>query len=380
LIELKKIKLEKLDPNPFRDGSGGTPPASWESVAESYGFDEKKLEELVQSYETNGVWAGVHCRAVGPKYQLAFGHHRVEAARRLRLDTLPVIVADLSDDEMVKMMAAENSEEYGHDFALGVLNAVEAVVRAYAAGKIALTQPERVRYLADRRNNTHPYTVETLSEFLGWALPTGAPPPKLFTAVSALELIEQGALKRAQLKGLGSTQVRELVSFTKRKIEAEREKLETQKNFLEKARAAAAKEDDKRKVASLTKKVEELRDEESQVVRTTGAAAAATVANYFKETKSMVEAARKAADEAGLVKPLVKSSKTKTNNLSNIDPFRARLDSALLEEDNGWKRILLLASELGERKTFRQLEESLLALAERARARAKELKKAQETR
>ena len=46
MTELRTVKLSELQPNPFRDGGGGTPAATWDSVASVYGYDEQKLEEL----------------------------------------------------------------------------------------------------------------------------------------------------------------------------------------------------------------------------------------------------------------------------------------------------------------------------------------------
>jgi hypothetical protein len=309
----------------------------------------------------------------------------------LGVKIIPVVVASLSDDQMVKFMAAENSEEYGHDFALGVMNAVEAAVKAYAAGAVALEPPDggphvwvapsfqkqlRSSLKADIKG-LKIYTPAGVSSYLGWSTKhtdgqqAGL---KVLTAVSALELIELGALKRSEFKGLGAAQARELVTLTKRKIDAEKEKLETQQAFLEKQKQAALKDDDKRKAAQVEKKLEELATEAPKVVKQAGRQVAAAVTGFFKEGSSYTEAARKAAEVLAVEpKPVVKAPKRL--DLSGVDDFAARLDASLQDDDARWLKILSLAEQSAAKKTFKELELSLLNLSERAKLRAKELKK-----
>jgi len=392
--ELRNVKLSLIDPNPFRDGSGGNPPATWKSVAEVYGFDEAKLGELQDSFRRNGVWAGAHVRPHGGRFQLAFGHHRFEAASRLGIKEIPVVVAELSDDQMLQFMASENSEEYGHDFALGVMNAVEAVVKAYGAGLVKLEKPIKgvtipapsfVPVLQEHRilsNTDRVYTPMTVAKYLGWTInkkdaATGVgPATRVVVALSALELIERGALKRTALKGLGSYQARELVTLTKRAMEAEAAKHEQIQEALEKRAAQAKKEGDKNALQKVERKLAEV---ESQVEKATihaAKGAASKVVEFHKEGKSFAEASRKAAEALSLAKPAkALVAAPKKLDLSGVDEFIAKLDRTLLEEDSRWEKILELAKVKAASKTFRLLDEALVRLAERARARAKELRK-----
>jgi hypothetical protein len=391
--ELKVIKVDRLDPNPFRDGSGGTPPATWETVTEVYGFDEDKLKELQQSYEINGVWAGVHVRPSGSRYQLAFGHHRIEAARRMGLKAIPVVVAELGDDEMVRMMASENSEEYGHDFALGVMNAVEAVVKAYGSGAINVDPPEPSGYgrFGGRRSApsfvvdevskdiTHPYTAQGVASYLGWTIQRTdrdgvAADKKTMAALSALELIELGALKRSQFKGLGASQARELISITKRGMEAEKVKQEQQQEFLEKARVKAVQEDDKNKASSLKRQLDRLTNEKAEHIKNAARAVASSVVSFHKESESFSEAARKAAEAHKLPEKVAPKKKLPLDG-TYVENFTAKLDDVLLDSDASLARIVEFSYLLKARKPFRDLADSMDRLAERARLRAKELRK-----
>ena len=139
MSELKTIKLSQIEPNPFRDGSGGE--ATWQSVSDTYPFLKSKIERLMQSYEAVNIWEGIIVREHGSKYQLAFGHHRVVAAKRMNITNVPVIVKDLNDNDMLMYMAQENAQEDKDGFLLATMNPIEAVVRAYGAGVIELEKP-----------------------------------------------------------------------------------------------------------------------------------------------------------------------------------------------------------------------------------------------
>jgi ParB/RepB/Spo0J family partition protein len=100
---LSYVSLSAIEPNPFRD-LGAHP------------YDKRKLEALERSIEHVGLWEGLICRRAGQGYQLAFGHHRLEAARRSKLTTAPLIIRDLTDEEMVGFMGRENMEDFNSDF------------------------------------------------------------------------------------------------------------------------------------------------------------------------------------------------------------------------------------------------------------------------
>lgn len=387
MAEIREVSLSRIDPNPFRDGSGGQPPATWETVTEAYGFNEEKLKELQDSFRTNGVWAGINVREHGPRFQLAFGHHRVEAARRLGLKSIPVVVGSLSDSQMLQFMAAENSEEYGHDFMLGVINAVEAVVKAHLAGTINLPKPLKTRFVSSLMNDEKPFTPQTVGAFLGWVYPDPNNGPdgiraqdKVHTALGALDLINQGALKRQALKGLGAYQARELVILTKRAMEAEEKKHERLQEALTERIKKAKKEGDKTTAAKVEEKLEEASEVAEKAKVAAGRHAASTVAQFHRDSESFSEASRKAAEALSLERKPAKpaASLPKKLDISSIDELIERLDRTLLEDDPRWRKVVELAQVKAAGRTFRLLDESLERLAERAKARAKELRKVRE--
>jgi hypothetical protein len=113
--ELKSAPIELIDANPFRR-------------LDVYPYIPEKIEALRRSLQDVGFWEGVLARqTANGRYQIAFGHHRIEAARREGLKEVPLIVRDLTDKEMLQFMGRENQEEYKPGF-LVLLETWEAAV------------------------------------------------------------------------------------------------------------------------------------------------------------------------------------------------------------------------------------------------------------
>lgn len=114
MAHIQSIDIEQVDANPFRR-------------LREYPYVERKVEALMRSIRDVGLWEGVIGRQSGNRVQIAFGHHRVEAARRSGLQQINVIVRALGDDEMLGFMGRENMEDYNSDF-LTMLETWEAAV------------------------------------------------------------------------------------------------------------------------------------------------------------------------------------------------------------------------------------------------------------
>ena len=93
---ITNIAIEKLKPNPYRN-------------LETYPWNEAKIADLQRSYAEVGMWEGVIARPVGDHFEIPFAHHRVEAARRNGVKEIPTIVRSLTNEQMIRMMAHENS-------------------------------------------------------------------------------------------------------------------------------------------------------------------------------------------------------------------------------------------------------------------------------
>lgn len=184
-VAIKMIAPDRCLANPYRH-------------IERYRISEEKVDALLSSYKQSGFWDGsIQARpAKDGCVEIAFGHHRVEAARRAGLKQIGVVVAPRSNADMLLMMADENREEFKHD-ALVAVETIAAVIEAYGRDEIELDpvpnkSPGGSVYVipggitspppagAIPRDGTggwtrggKPYTCLTVARFLGWTKANG---------------------------------------------------------------------------------------------------------------------------------------------------------------------------------------------------------------
>jgi len=89
-----ELAIADIAPNPFQPRSA---------------FDEPALKELADSIKSTGVLQPVIVRKRGPReYQLVAGERRMRAAQLAGLVTIPGIVRDYEDREMMELALVEN--------------------------------------------------------------------------------------------------------------------------------------------------------------------------------------------------------------------------------------------------------------------------------
>jgi len=96
-----KIKIDHIDANPHRDLARNP-------------LSEEQVSKLVDSIDRTGFWDNLVVRqnpADPTRYQLAYGHNRLEACRRLALAEVDLPVRDLSDYDMYCCMVDENNTQ-----------------------------------------------------------------------------------------------------------------------------------------------------------------------------------------------------------------------------------------------------------------------------
>jgi hypothetical protein len=205
----RTVPLSLIDPNPFRH-------------LDRYPICEDKVTALMASMERTGYWGNVVARKVGDRYQLAYGHHRRIAFERKFGEgaSMDLIVKDLSDEDMLHMMADENMAEFGTNAGVE-RETIRAVVQAYADGKIQLERPgdkvplKSVRSAPSFRPGGHvvkdlndiakPYTAWSVARFLGW-MSGDQPSPRVRNALDVLEAEEARLVTKQNLEGLTSDQ------------------------------------------------------------------------------------------------------------------------------------------------------------------------------
>lgn len=93
MVEVLAIPLNLIDPSPFQMRQE---------------MEEDSLKALAQSLEHDGLQRPVQARPVGGRYQLAYGHRTVEAAKMLGWKEIQATVKELTDREMAWAIYAEN--------------------------------------------------------------------------------------------------------------------------------------------------------------------------------------------------------------------------------------------------------------------------------
>jgi ParB family chromosome partitioning protein len=91
--ELRELDIDLLEPNRFQPRQI---------------FSEAKLEELAKSIKTHGFVQPIVVRQNGQRYQIIAGERRWRAAQRLGLPKLPVVVKQISDEQMIEASLIEN--------------------------------------------------------------------------------------------------------------------------------------------------------------------------------------------------------------------------------------------------------------------------------
>ncbi len=103
-----KIQVNLLESNPFRR-------------MEHYPINPAKVAALKNSIRETGFWDNIvvrkHPKKEG-KFQIAYGHHRLQAVKEAGLTEVNIPVRDLDDIAMIRIMANENMDEWKSNVAV----------------------------------------------------------------------------------------------------------------------------------------------------------------------------------------------------------------------------------------------------------------------
>lgn len=158
-----EVPIEKIKPNPEQPRKR---------------FTEEELEDLTRSVRERGVIQPLIVRPFDGGYQIVAGERRWRAAQRAQLHSLPVIVKDFSDTEVLEVAIIENIQRAD-------LNPIEE-----AAG---------YKQLMDRFGHTQ----EKLAEVLGKSRSHIANLLRLLNLPPAvIEMVEQGSLSSGHARAL----------------------------------------------------------------------------------------------------------------------------------------------------------------------------------
>jgi flagellar biosynthesis GTPase FlhF len=383
ITKIRMVPLDKVLDSPFRNKKRNP-------------IDPNKVEHIAESSTTTGFWKGIQGREVKDGFvQIAFGHHRVDAARKLGLKEIPIEVLELSDSDMLKLMSRENLRG---DLPAAI-EIVEATVKALGVGTVQVeevdpkTRKDVLRYAPSfipgkgcgEPGLPHAYFADSLASFLGgvYMLPNKKAQPTVRAALGILELEEMGVAediektlrvddvdpsgryKSAKNVMIAVNAVKE--RFVKVKERATRSaeeireahaKLEATQAALKESEAKAKKARDKelseRVAAVAESNAKEVRRIQKQLKEKAEAAEAKAQADAakVKELETNIEAKKKAAEEQRQVDayaPLRQEADRIVHILARRDmaeQFKALARKALSPNDR--ERVRQAALTLGE--------------------------------
>lgn len=89
----KDILVSEIKPNPYQPRKQ---------------FDETKLSELAESIATHGVFTPILVKPANKGYELIAGERRLRASKIAEIETIPAIIIDFDDQQMMEISLLEN--------------------------------------------------------------------------------------------------------------------------------------------------------------------------------------------------------------------------------------------------------------------------------
>jgi ParB family chromosome partitioning protein len=99
--EVLRLPIDKISVNPYQ-------PRRF--------FESSQLDDLAASIRQYGVLQPISVRLIGSSYELVAGERRLRASRMARLDTIPAIVVNISDQESALIAVIENLQRQDLNF------------------------------------------------------------------------------------------------------------------------------------------------------------------------------------------------------------------------------------------------------------------------
>ena len=130
--EIVQIKLSELRSNPYQ-------PRLY--------FDETALQELADSIKEHGVFQPIIVKKSVKGYEIVAGERRVKASIKAGLETIPAIIKDFSDEEMMQIALLENLQREN-------LSAIEEATAYYdIINSLKITQDELAKRVGKSRSH-----------------------------------------------------------------------------------------------------------------------------------------------------------------------------------------------------------------------------------
>jgi ParB family chromosome partitioning protein len=210
---VQEIDLKELRPNPYQPRKV---------------FDETAMLELTQSVIEHGILQPIIARKSIKGFQIVAGERRYRAAKNAGLNTVPVIVRDLTEEQMMELAVLENLQRDD----LNPLEEAEAyqtlieqlhLTQEQLAKKLGKSRPHIANYL---RILTLPNSVQKMVEEGTLSMGHG----RALLGLKRKGLIEGTALKVIE-KNLSVREVETLVNDLNENVSRETSKKNPTKNI-----------------------------------------------------------------------------------------------------------------------------------------------------
>ena len=130
--EIEMVKLDELRSNPYQPRKV---------------FDKEALQELAESIKEHGVFQPIIVKKSIKGYEIIAGERRVKASKLAGLETIPAIIRDFNDTQMMEIALLENLQRED-------LNAIEeATAYKKLQETLTLTQEELAKRLGKSRSH-----------------------------------------------------------------------------------------------------------------------------------------------------------------------------------------------------------------------------------
>ncbi|WP_096438014.1 ParB/RepB/Spo0J family partition protein [Alteribacter populi] len=210
--KVQELKIGELRPNPYQPRKR---------------FDDGAIEELKVSISQHGILQPLIVRKSIKGYEIVVGERRFRAAKEAKLKTVPVVIRDLSEDEMMEIALIENLQRED-------LNPLEEA-RAYQK----LLEHLQV-------------TQEELSKKLGKSRPHIANHVRLLQLPQlAQQFISEGKLSMGHGRALLGLKNKEKIPSTIQKVVNEKLSVRQLEDYVQKINETVSREtkDKKRKIS-----------------------------------------------------------------------------------------------------------------------------------
>ena len=130
--EITEIKIDELRSNPYQPRKV---------------FDKEALQELADSIKEHGVFQPIIVKKSIKGYEIIAGERRVKASKLAGLETIPAIIRDFNDTQMMEIALLENLQREN-------LNAIEeATAYKKLQETLSITQEELSKRLGKSRSH-----------------------------------------------------------------------------------------------------------------------------------------------------------------------------------------------------------------------------------